>query len=507
MVQIGVESENGWRPATLPADSDLLVWKTVPGTSPPVNIQVMRGLPEVFLPAWAADWNTYVEPLRDADSASYTPTNSVATSNHLNGTAEDLDWDNHPFEVVGTVTDAQRATITDMLDFYEGWMFWAGNWDDPVDEMHSQLGYNTWNRNTAALDFIARKIRSDGLSTYRRGALTAADPPNAGGDPVAPTPDAPATPVAQGQQDSTDNPAQVLYDAVPVIDMARAAELVEPIMAGLAAAQCTNPNRIAMFLAQTGEESDGYNTTEEYADGSEYEGRADLGNTQPGDGVRYAGRDFIQVTGRSNYTRLSAWAYSRGQVPTPTFFVDNPDALATDRYAFLGCVWYWTQARNMNAIADTDDIVAVTKAVNGGTNGLEDRKAFYARAVAAGDNLWDPTDTSDEWDTLMADQTKDQSRSIYRTDNAKNFTARDMVFNADATTHGAMVEAAALRGEQWAIKLVADVAAGVGTGARTWWDQNTPDTWAIAHAQLVLNTIEATNSAALTQYLASANTK
>ena len=264
-------SENGWEPATLPPDSPLLVWKTVPGTS--VTLQVMRGLPEVFMPAWAADWNAYIEPLRDADSASYTPTNSVSTSNHLNGTAEDLDWDNHPFQVVGTVTPDQRATIEDMITFYEGWMFWAGDWQSPVDEMHSQMGYNTWNKNTAAFDFISRKIRSDGFSIYRRGVLTPTDPPNAGGTPITPAP---------VDDDGIDTPAKVLYDAVPVIDMDTATALVDEIMVGLKAAQCNNNQRVAMWLAQIGEESGGFVYTEEIAKDGPY--------------APYIGRTWIQIT-------------------------------------------------------------------------------------------------------------------------------------------------------------------------------------------------------------------
>lgn len=383
-------SENGWEPARLAPDSPLLVWKTVPGTN--VTLQVMRGLPEVFLPAWAADWNVHIEPLRDADSASYTPTNSVATSNHLNGTACDLNWDDHPFHE-DSFTDAQKRTIQEMSDFYEGWMFWAGYWDDPLDQMHSQMGYNTWNRNTAALDFISRKIRSDGFSTFRRGPLSPTDPPAAGQQPTTPTP----TP------DDVDSPAKVLYDAVPVISEDRAAELVDAVIEGLSAAQCTNPNRIAMYLAQCGHESDGFATTEEYADGSAYDITNDrqlalqLGNTQPGDGPRFKGRSWIQVTGRSNYQAFSQWAYDNGITTDNAYFVNNPAALAELQYAGVGAAWYWTVARpDINTLSDAGDVTTVTRRINGGTNGLQDRVNRYNQAIALGDRLLTLIQTAQE---------------------------------------------------------------------------------------------------------------
>lgn len=390
MVQVGVESENGWRPARLDPGSEQLVWRTVPGTA--VNLQVMRGLPEVFLLAWAADWNAYIEPLRDADSASYTPTNSVATSNHLNATAEDLNWRNHPFPQRGSLNSDQMATLRQMIDFYEGWIFWAGDWSDPVDEMHSQMGYNTWNRNTAALDFIARKIRSDGFSTFRRGPLPSDPPPPAA--PTAPQPN-PTLP---------DDAAQVLYDAVPVIDLPRAQVLAPAIRAGLALAQCGTVQRIAMWLAQIGHESDGFRATEEYAKNGRY--------------APYIGRTWIQITWQENYAKFGVWCVQQGLLDDADYFVHNPAALAEDRWAAIGPAWYWTVARpQINELSDSGDLLGVTKAINGGTNGLDvpgGRRERYSQALALGDRLLSltaPTPTTTPEGPLMA-LTDDEQREL-----------------------------------------------------------------------------------------------
>lgn len=361
MVQFGVESEDGWRPAKVGPDK--LVWVSVPGTN--VSLQVLQGLPAIIMPAFAADINEYVETLRDPDSASWTPTNSVATSNHLNGTAMDLNWDSHPFRVRGTFTPQQMAVVRELLEFYEDTIFWAGDWSDPIDEMHWQMAYGTYQDQDRLRDFVSRKIRPDGFSTFRRGNISF-------------------------------NGAQVLSNAMlNSLSIERYQQLLPAVQDALAKSDCTTVNRIAMWCAQIGHESGGLQWMEELASGQEYEGRTDLGNVVPGDGRRYKGRGPIQVTGRHNYAKLSEWAYAQGLVPTPSFFIDNPDELASDTYGFYGAIWYWTVARpQINELADRGDLEGVTRAVNGGLNGLEDtpsgtpgRRTRWRRCLTMGSEL------------------------------------------------------------------------------------------------------------------------
>lgn len=163
-------SENGWPMV----DQDSCQWVTVPGTD--VSLQIQMGQPLALLRAWAADFNAYVEPLRDADSACWTPTNSVATSNHLSGTALDLNWNSHPFRILNAgFTSAQINTVRDLLEFYEDTIFWGNDWQSPRDAMHFQMGYNTY-QNTHTQDVINRKIRADGYSTFRRGGTSGPAP-------------------------------------------------------------------------------------------------------------------------------------------------------------------------------------------------------------------------------------------------------------------------------------------------------------------------------------------
>src|SRR5690606_36318146 len=128
------------------------------------------------------------------------------------------------------------------------------------------------------------------------------------------------------------------------VSMARYEQLCPAFNAALLQAGCTTVDRVAMFDAQIGHESGGVQWMEELADGRAYEWRQDLGNVFAGDGPRFKGHGPIQITGRHNHTKVSEWAHSKGYVPTPTYFVDNPGELAGDRYGLLGAVCYWTVA-------------------------------------------------------------------------------------------------------------------------------------------------------------------
>lgn len=166
------------------------------------------------------------------------------------------------------------------------------------------------------------------------------------------------------------------------LSLERYRQLLPAVKEALREADCTNPRRVAQWFAQLGHECGGGLYQEELASGEAYNGRSDLGNTQPGDGPRYKGRGAIQCTGRENYRQLSQWAFERNFVPTPTYFVDNPEELASDTFWLLGATWYWRYARpNINSMCDAEDIEGVTRAINGGTHGLEDRRQRYWKAL------------------------------------------------------------------------------------------------------------------------------
>ena len=205
----------------------------------------------------------------------------------------------------------------------------------------------------------------------------------------------------------------------PGLGAARATELNSGLNAALRQAGCTTVNRAAMFCAQVGEESISLTAPTELASGAEYEGRADLGNNQPGDGMRFKGRGFIQITGRTNYGGLSKWAHSKGLVPSATYFIDHPGQLATDKHVWLGPIWYWTVARPMNHFADAKNIEGATRAVNGGLRGLTDRTNRWHLCLRLGDAILPtPAFTAME-DSMLLNKGKDAITPIALPNNIK----------------------------------------------------------------------------------------
>ncbi|MBO5407480.1 MAG: glycoside hydrolase family 19 protein [Bacteroidales bacterium] len=128
------------------------------------------------------------------------------------------------------------------------------------------------------------------------------------------------------------------------------------------------PLRMAAFLAQIGYESGRMRYVEEIASGKKYEGRKDLGNTQKGDGMRFKGRGLIQITGRANYTELSN--------DVGINFVSQPLLLSLPEYAVMSACWFWDK-RKLNKYADAGEFKEITRRINGGYNGLEDREKLY----------------------------------------------------------------------------------------------------------------------------------
>lgn len=144
------------------------------------------------------------------------------------------------------------------------------------------------------------------------------------------------------------------------------------------------------FITQAAHETNSFNTLKEYASGNQYEGRKDLGNTIKGDGIRFKGRGVFQTTGRNNYLRL-------GDIEgDPKLFLDNPELLEKPNYAVWSACIYWND-RHLNDYANMPDtnrlfikklglyvppVQYLSYRINGGFNGLEERKTFYVRACS-----------------------------------------------------------------------------------------------------------------------------
>lgn len=147
-------------------------------------------------------------------------------------------------------------------------------------------------------------------------------------------------------------------------------KFVTPLNMCMVRYEINTPRREAAFLAQIAHESGSLRYVEEIASGEAYEGRKDLGNTEPGDGKRFKGRGLIQITGRFNYEALSA--------ALNYDFVKEPEKLELPGAASLSAGWFW-HLKDLNRLADIDAFEKISARINGinkvtkKPNGMEDR--------------------------------------------------------------------------------------------------------------------------------------
>lgn len=176
-----------------------------------------------------------------------------------------------------------------------------------------------------------------------------------------------------------------LRQIMPLIG-GKAGVFVAPLNAAMAEFEINTPRRAAAFLAQLAHESGEFRYMAELADGSAYDNRRDLGNLNPAaiDVARRngttAGRWFkghgpMQITGYDNH--LACGEYLGLDL------VEHPMLLCEAATGCRGAGWFWAVYKNLNALADSDseqNFVAITRRINGGTNGLADRQKYWARA-------------------------------------------------------------------------------------------------------------------------------
>ena len=164
---------------------------------------------------------------------------------------------------------------------------------------------------------------------------------------------------------------QILPNAGPV-----ACVFVPVLNTAMSCYQIVGPKRVAAFIAQIGHESGQLKYVKEIwgptAAQVRYEGRADLGNTQSGDGSKYRGRGLIQITGRANY---KACGDALGLE-----LIYHPELLEKPQHASMSAAWFWA-TKGLSTLADEGKFETITRRINGGQNGAADRQALYARAL------------------------------------------------------------------------------------------------------------------------------
>lgn len=161
-----------------------------------------------------------------------------------------------------------------------------------------------------------------------------------------------------------------LQKCMPSASPANVAKFFPKLQSGMQKYGINTTRRAAAFLAQIAHESGSLHYVEEIASGDAYEGRKDLGNTEPGDGKRFKGRGLIQITGRNNYAEVSKeLSYN---------FIAAPEDLEKPGPAAYSACWFWFD-RGLNRLADIDAFEKITKRINGGLNGLSDRLNHWQR--------------------------------------------------------------------------------------------------------------------------------
>lgn len=149
------------------------------------------------------------------------------------------------------------------------------------------------------------------------------------------------------------------------------ARFEEPLRDAMVEFGINTPLREAAFIAQVAHESGEFQYVKELASGAAYEGRAGLGNTQAGDGIRYKGRGLIQITGRANYAAC-ANALS-------IECLERPELLELPVNACRSAGWFWA-LHKLNLLADLGDFPRITRSINGGLTHEKEREAYYAKA-------------------------------------------------------------------------------------------------------------------------------
>lgn len=184
----------------------------------------------------------------------------------------------------------------------------------------------------------------------------------------------------------------------------------DAIWAEMAKNGITSKNEVAAFLSQVATETGNLKWLEEIASGAAYEGRRDLGNTQPGDGRRFKGRGLIQLTGRANYERFAKYA-GRPDI------MQNPQLVSQDpTLAVQSAIFYWNTRKGLREAAQRGDIDKVSRLVNGGTNGLKERRENFASYLNGKGPLWKAeaavnlgkagTNTRADWNNIAGTNTR-----------------------------------------------------------------------------------------------------